>query len=316
LLNKLSVTQLAELSDFSKSYISQVKHGKRPPSKQLLDSIANYAKKQEPEIDYFDLFLQSRMAMGVTAKTLRFYRERLSKYIAHVNYLKATRRDIERYLNTIPPNQYGLATRHASFRAAKTFHRWLESEYRIANPIAGMRSPILAKAILPCLSRDQILYLIDQLDNIRDKSIVALFAESGLRLSELSSIKAADIDWGSHTIKIWGKGRKQQLAPFGQVAEKYLREWLSRHNPGTNDSIWGINEYGIKSMLRRLKDKTNLACNAHVFRRSFAVLLRQSGLDTMTIRDLGRWTSLSMVSKYTQSITFNDSLKFYKPPLS
>jgi len=69
-------------------------------------------------------------------------------------------------------------------------------------------------------------------------------------------------------------------------------------------------------MLRRLESCTGLPCNPHTFRRTFACLLRKSGLDVMTIKDLGRWESLEMVQRYTRSVTFNDSLKFYKVPLS
>ena len=55
--------------------------------------------------------------------------------------------------------------------------------------------------------------------------------------------------------------------------------------------------------------------NRHTFRRTFACLLRKAGVDTMTIKDLGRWESLEMVQGYTRSISFQDSLKFYKAPL-
>ena len=47
-----------------------------------------------------------------------------------------------------------------------------------------------------------------------------------------------------------------------------------------------------------------------------ACLLSMAGVDTMTIKDLGRWESLEMVQRYTRSVTFEDSLKFYKAPLS
>ena len=68
-----------------------------------------------------------------------------------------------------------------------------------------------------------------------------------------------------------------------------------------------------------LKDfkKTGLPCNPpHTFRRTFACLLRKARVDTMTIKDLGRWESLEMVQRYTRSVSFQDSLKFYKAPLS
>ena len=69
-------------------------------------------------------------------------------------------------------------------------------------------------------------------------------------------------------------------------------------------------------MLKRLKATTGIPCNAHSFRRAFASILRRSGVDTMTIKDLGRWESLEMVQRYTRSVSFQDSLKFYKAPLS
>jgi site-specific recombinase XerD len=110
-----------------------------------------------------------------------------------------------------------------------------------------------------------------------------------------------------------GKGRKEAYAPFGELSEQYLKEWLAQYEP--NGNIWGINENGIQTMLKRLGQFTGLPCNPHTFRRTFACLLRKAGVDTMTIKDLGRWESLEMVQRYTRSISFQDSLKFYKAPL-
>ncbi|MFC1872141.1 tyrosine-type recombinase/integrase [Chloroflexota bacterium] len=313
LLNKLTVTELAQLSNLSKSYISQVKNGKCPPSQKLLNAITNQIQPSKPYKDYYGLFLQSRESMGVTNKTLAFYKSMLSKFVNEVNYLKSTRQDIEKFLNKIPANKNGLATRHASYRVIKTFYRWLNSEYGFPNPIDGMPSPILGKPILPSFEKSQVDFLIDNVSASRDKAIIALFVESGLRLSELTNIKPQHIAWDTRTIRIIGKGRKEAYAPFGGLSEGYLREWLGKHTP--NGNIWGINERGIQIMLRRLKDKTGLPCNPHTFRRTFACLLRKQGLDTMTIKDLGRWESLEMVQRYTRSITFQDSLKFYKAPL-
>ena len=69
-------------------------------------------------------------------------------------------------------------------------------------------------------------------------------------------------------------------------------------------------------MLTKLETETGLPCNPHTFRRTFACLLRKAGLDTMTIKDLGRWESLEMVQRYTRAVTFEDSMKHYKAPLS
>jgi len=313
LLNKLSVSQLAELSNFSKAYISQVKHGKRPPSQKLLDSLSEHIKPQKPQIDYLYLFIESRKAMGVTQKTLEFYIDRLSQFTLKVDYIKSTPQGIQQYLNSIPSNHNGYATRHASFRAIKTFYRWLDAEYGLRNPMEKIKAPILGKPILPVLNEEQVLILVDRANCLRHKAIISLFTESGLRLSELTNIKLEDIKWDDRVIRILGKGRKEGFAPFGELSGRYLKEWLSHYQP--NGNIWGMNKNGIQTMLRRLEKETGLPCNPHTFRRTFACLLRKAGVDTMTIKDLGRWESLEMVQRYTRSVTFQDSLKFYKPPL-
>lgn len=280
----------------------------------LLTRIKQLQRKQKANINYLDLFLQSREAMGVSSKTIRFYTERLSKFIRAVDCLKATRQDVQRYLNTIPPNKYGLGTRHASFRAIKAYYRWIDSEYGIPNPIEGLPAPILGKPILPSLEKEQVLYLIEKAPSNRDKAIVALFTESGLRLSELANIKLESFNWTHRTVRVLGKGRKEAYAAFGDLTEKYLKAWIQQYQ--SKDNIWGLSEWGIVSMLRRLETATGLPCNPHTFRRTFACLLRKAGVDTMTIKDLGRWESLEMVQRYTRSFDFHDSLKFYKAPLS
>ena len=151
------------------------------------------------------------------------------------------------------------------------------------------------------------------MDNVRDKAIIALFTESGFRLTELANIKLRDIDWETCTVKIIGKGRKAALGPFGRKTEQYLGAWLSEYQP--NGNIWGLNKWGIISMLRRLESYTGLPCNPHTSRRTFAYLLRKSGLDVMTIKDLGRWESLEMVQRYTRSVAFEDCLRLYTAPL-
>jgi site-specific recombinase XerD len=271
-------------------------------SKNLID---NYKTAE----GYQHLFLQSRQAMEVSPGTLNFYRVKLGRFLSELNADTAQRQDIEAFLLQFknPGN------RHAYYRAVKTFYNWRAETFGLPSPMKHMRAPKLGKLILPSLAREQVLTLLDMLDNVRDKAIISLFTESGLRLSELASIKPDSIDWANRTIRVIGKGRKEAVAPFGPLTESYLRTWLNEYQADGN--IWGLNTWGISSMLRRLKQATGLPCNPHTFRRTFACLLRKDGVDTMTIKELGRWESLEMVQRYTRSVTFNDSLKFYKAPL-
>jgi site-specific recombinase XerD len=313
LLNKLPVTELAKLSNLSKSYISQVKHGKCPPSQRLLTALAKHTKPKEPSRDYLALFLQSRQAMNVSANTLKLYRYILECFLSQFDAEKTTGQQIERYLAGIPAKGISLGNRHVHYRSLKTFFRWLECNYGIPCPMRNVNAPRLPKLILPSLTREQVLRLIENAGNDRNKAIIALAVESGLRISELANIRAEDISWDSRVIRTLGKGKKEAYAPFGELSDGYLKQWLAQYKP--NGNIWGINKLGIQIMLRRLKEATGLPCNPHTFRRTFACLLRKQGLDVLTIKDLGRWESLEMVQRYTRSVTFQDSLKFYKAPL-
>lgn len=260
--------------------------------------------------NYLALFIQSRYTQGVSAGTLDFYNTKLGRFLSKVDPNKATGQDIERFLLQFdnPGN------RHTYYRAIKTFYNWREQTFGLPSPMKHIKAPKLGKLILPSLTREQVITLIYTVDNVRDKAIIALFTESGLRLSELTSIKLQDIDWDNHTIRVIGKGRKEAFAPFDRLTERYLGAWLDEYEP--NGNIWGLNEWGIISMLRRLKVVTKLPCNPHTFRRTFACLLRKAGVDVMTIKDLGRWESLEMVQRYTRSVSFQDCLRLYKSPLS
>jgi site-specific recombinase XerD len=172
-----------------------------------------------------------------------------------------------------------------------------------------VESPKVQRRILPSLTPDQLDYLIDQAECTRDKAIISLFADSGLRLSELANIKQASIDWQHRLIKVICKGNREGLAPFGQRTEKLLREWITQHSDSGN--LWDLKARGIAWMLWRLGAKTGLPCNAHTFRRTFASVLSKRGVDSLHIMRLGRWQSLAMVDRYTKSVQFEDSLKLY-----
>ncbi len=84
----------------------------------------------------------------------------------------------------------------------------------------------MTKVILPSLTNEQVEYLIEQADNIRNKCIISLFADSGIRLNELLNIKESHIDWETNTVIIWGQGGKQRKAPFTKRTVELLHQIL------------------------------------------------------------------------------------------
>jgi len=180
---------------------------------------------RETAVDYLHLFLQSRQAMEVSPGTLSFYRVKLGRFLSELDVDTAKRQDIEAFLLQFknPGN------RHAYYRAVKTFYNWRAETFGLPSPMKHIKAPKLSKLILPSLTRDEVLKLLEATKCVRDKAIISLFTESGLRLSELASIQPDNINWTNRTIRVIGKGRKEAVAPFGPLTESYLRAWLGEY---------------------------------------------------------------------------------------
>jgi site-specific recombinase XerD len=171
----------------------------------------------------------------------------------------------------------------------------------------------MTRVLLPSLTPEQVEYLIGEAETLRDKAIISLFADSGIRLNELVNIKVNHIDWESQTVMVWGKGGKQRKAPFTRRTADLLNQMLRVNGVSrVGKNIWGLERRGIQIMLYRLQERTGLPCSPHTFRRTFASNLHRHGLDVEHIMRLGGWESLDMVLRYTRSVRFEESLRLYQ----
>jgi site-specific recombinase XerD len=256
-------------------------------------------------------FISSRR-QGLSPPTIEFYHDRLTRARVIIG-IRVTSRDIRPFFDNLPCSN---GNKHAYWRALTVFYRWLYSpksgfDLRLQdNPMLLVESPKVEEKIFPSLSLEEINCLIDQAECLRDKAIISLFADSGLRLTELANIHKTDIEWNRKLIKVKCKGNKEGYAMLGSKTEALLREWLQYHE---GNMLWDTGNRGITCMLQRLAKKTGLKCNPHTFRRSFASILAKRGVDCLHIMRLGRWEDLDMVERYTRSVKFEDSLKLYSP---
>ena len=160
MLNKLPVSTLAELSKLSKSYISQVKQGKRPPSEKLLRSLRCYYEEKngnriQEANKTINLFLKSRR-QGVSTSTIVFYKKYLIKSVLFLG-LSPTPRQFSSFLNSLTCSQGG---KHAYYRAISVFYNWLYSPRSgfgmrsEDNPASMVDPPKRPQLILPSLSSE------------------------------------------------------------------------------------------------------------------------------------------------------------------
>jgi integrase/recombinase XerD len=247
-------------------------------------------------------FLNSRR-QGLSKHTLLFYQRCLSKAIG----INITPEGINNFLASLTCGN----GKFAYFRAIRVLCYWLHRHRHIEdNPIKLVDSPHVARKLLPCVTEEQVQILLDTANTLRDKCIVALLFDSGLRLSEIWHVNPNDIDWSTNTLKVLVKCNREAKAVFTHRTALLLKKYLS--NGLNSESLFNMKPVGVQDVLSRLSKEVGFPCNAHSFRRGFACNLHKKGLSTLSIMHLGRWGSLDMVSRYCRSITFDDCTEQYR----
>jgi site-specific recombinase XerD len=152
------------------------------------------------------------------------------------------------------------------------------------------------------MSQEQIGVLLNHCQSQRDKVIINSLWHFGMRLSEVVNIKAGDFDWREGTVIVLGKGNRYRKCLAGNgIVEVWFREHSSLN----------ITKGGVQTMLKRLKVGSGIPCNAHCFRRGFCIHQFKSRLSTRVVQALGGWENITMVERYSKSLSFDDALDLY-----
>jgi integrase/recombinase XerC len=182
------------------------------------------------------------------------------------------------------------------------------------NPCAGVRPPKSPKSLPKALSPDEATRLVSFAQNdplaVRDRAMFELLYSSGLRLSELTSLRQADISLGDATVRVIGKGNKTRVIPVGSHALQALREWLPVRAclPHRNESALFLNRRGdaisprtVQSRLKAWGIKQGLPSHVHphMLRHSFASHVLQSSGDLRAVQEMLGHASISTTQVYT-----------------
>lgn len=243
-------------------------------------------------------FIASRR-QGLSKRTIEFYQDTLSKTVG----IELTPKGINNWLTNLNCGNAKLNY----YRSVKAFCNWLYKSRKITNnPITLVDRPKTTKRLLPAITKTQLTTLVGATKIPRDKCILMFLFDSGCRLSEVSGIKDSDFDWTHSTVTVIGKGNKQRKAPFTKVTGKMLKQWFSGHQ------TFELKSSGIQMMLKRLEQTTGITCNAHCFRRGFAIEQLKQGRSTRVVQSLGGWESIAMVEKYSAQLSQDDALEMYQ----
>ena len=161
------------------------------------------------------------------------------------------------------------------------------------------------------ISKEQFINIINSENNLKHKIWLILAYGSGLRISEVASLKVSDILSKEHKIKIVGKGNKERYVPLPDITLKLLRiYWKLNKDKIINDYLFPgafkknrdnhINSYTIKEAFQKIKLNNQLddSITFHTLRHSFAMEYIKSGGDIWELRLLMGHASINSTMVY------------------
>ncbi len=261
-------------------------------------------------------FILSCRARRLSPRTIEWYEWLLSEYRAFVEKhgLDWDRpAALDAHLASIAARA-SAHTLHAHYRALRRFFRWLEKRRLIAeNPMRMIEPPRLParqpRHILP----DDVMRLLATTASggwldLRDRAIILILWDSGLRAGELCGLTLSNLDLGKGLVLIHsGKGEKDRWVALGNAARDALRDWLAaREGRATCDRLFigqhggPLTRHGLALMLRRRAKAAGIdrPIGPHTFRHGFAVAYLNNGGKIHNLRRLLGHTTLRSTEVY------------------
>jgi len=225
----------------------------------------------------------------------------------------------------IAKRQVNSTTVNVYFRSLRTFFNWLDNESLIKeNPFKKLKTPKVKQKIIQALSPEEIARLFKvcsgrSYQDVRNKAILSMLLDTGLRISELTNLHLSDIDMDNGSLLIRnGKGGKQRIVRIGNKAQKAFWRYITiyRNNDGArlfiNRNGLPLELPGMKTLVRRLGDKAKLKVHPHKLRHTFAISFLRAGGDVFSLQYLLGHSTLSMTQRYLKSLNANDAVNAHK----
>lgn len=227
------------------------------------------------------------------------------------------RRDLRRYLADLDRAGYARRTTARKASVLRRYFDWARRTGRVeADPSTALSAPRGASTLPRILNHAELDALIegsarsdgDPLIDARDRAIVELLYGSGLRVSELCSLRPGDIDETASVATVWGKGSKQRRVPVSAPALDAIRSWLKvrpamASESAQSDAVFLNRRGGAMSPrdVRRVLDRRALApTHPHALRHTFATHLFDGGADLRSVQELLGHADLATTQIYTR----------------
>ncbi|MBI5974893.1 tyrosine recombinase XerC [Staphylococcus sp. H16/1A] len=225
-------------------------------------------------------------------------------------------RDARNYLQTLYDLGLQRTTVSRKISTLRSFYAyWMTEDSSISNPFVQLVHPKKERYLPTFFYTEEMEALFQTVENdakkgLRDSVILELLYATGMRVSELVSLKKSDINLEMSYLKVMGKGSKERIIPFGEFCRKSIQKYLEEFTPIQNAAhpflivnLKGapITERGVRYVLNDIVKRTaNVgAIHPHKLRHTFATHMLNEGADLRTVQSLLGHVNLSTTGRYT-----------------
>lgn len=267
-----------------------------------------------------DEFLIDRQSRNVSPKTLLWYTHALSMWrnftldlgIAATQQVTAT--SIRRFMLHLTERGHNAGGVSNIYRAVRAYLRWYGNESAPPgwpNPIAKVKGPKLTQEPLQPVPLEHVRAMLATCTRTetgaRDRAILLLLLDTGIRHAELAQLTVGDVDLDAGTVLIrCGKGRKFRTVFIGNRTRRALVTYLRRRRRMDTDTpLWlgrddrPLRKAGLRQVIRRRAEQAGIPVpGLHDFRRAFAVNCLRAGMDLVTLQRLMGHSTLAIIQRY------------------
>ncbi len=256
-------------------------------------------------------FLESR---GYPTDVIEIGTQELREFILYLQEVRAFE-----YHPYTRPQTRGLSGHaiNTYLRSIRAFWSWLVREEVItSNPFSKVKVPRPPKKVIATFSEKQLNAIFKSINiatpaGFRDWTMILMLLDTGIRASELVGLTMDNINLEEGIVKVFGKGSKERIVPFGAKVQRTLWKYLQRHrpqpanplrptlfltaagNPITTDRLRTIIEkYAWKARIEGVR------CSPHTFRHTCAISYLRNGGDVFSLQRILGHSSLEIVRIY------------------
>ncbi|WP_010095999.1 site-specific tyrosine recombinase XerD [Ornithinibacillus scapharcae] len=289
---------------------------------------------------YNDFFHFLQVERGLSDNTLKSYKRDISSYIDHlktnerVSWNEVTRSDIVSYLYNLKDSGKSSSTIARTISSLRQFHHFLLREDLVNHDATlHIETPKKERKLPDVLSIDEVDKLLeikaDTPLSIRNKAMLELIYATGLRVSELVTLKTNDLHLTMGFVRCFGKGAKERIVPLGDVAQKAVEDYLkyARQNllkKNKEEHVLFLNQHGrpmtrqgFWKILKKLANEANITkdITPHTLRHSFATHLLENGADLRAVQEMLGHSDISTTQIYTHvtKTRLKDMYKSFHP---